>query len=476
MEYALSSRQRNLIFINTMVVCIATSLLSTALTPALEPISESLDISLNTGQWITSGYSLGMGVIMPLSAFLIRRVNTKNLYLTCIIIYIVGLLIAIFAPNFVVLMVGRIFQAAGNGVLLSLTQVIILSIYPEGEKGTAMGWYGLALTAAPVIAPTLGGILVDVISWRAIFAIPCIIMAAALIMAFFVIKNVLDTEHLKFDVPSFILSIIAFGGITLGIGNLATYGLFSFWVWPWLLAGIVAFVIFTIKQLRDANPFLNMRVFKSVPYTLCVISNMIMYLMMLGGTVIMPLYVENVVGYSATIAGLVTLPSSLLSAIISPFAGKIYDKVGIRTMFIVCAICIFVGNLGLGLTTMNVGLWYMILMTLIRSTGLGALLMPLVTWGVTCVAPELVSDATAVINSFRTIAGSIGAAIFVGIMTAVAAAVNIPVEAEAQLAGYDAGFLIMAALSLSLIIIAVVVTRKERKQVNPQWDDAPEEQ
>lgn len=123
-------------------------------------------ISATIGQWLTSGYTLAMAIIMPLTAFLINRFPTKRLYCASIAIFIVGVILSAIAVDFPMMMIGRVIQATGNGMYATMGQVIILSIYPPEKRGGAMGWYGLSSGAAPVLAPTLAGILVDISSWR----------------------------------------------------------------------------------------------------------------------------------------------------------------------------------------------------------------------------------------------------------------------------------------------------------------------
>ena len=209
---AITDRRRTLIFINILISCIASSMLSTALTTALLPMTESLNISVSTGQWLTSGYSLVMGIIMPLTAFMITRFPTRRLYLSGIGVFIVGLVISACAFNFPMMMAGRVLQASGNGILMSMAQVVLLTIYPPEKRGTVMGWYGLASGAAPVIAPTIAGVLVDTIGWRSIFYIVLGVMMISFVFAICVFDDVLDTRKKKFDIVSFALSIFAFGG------------------------------------------------------------------------------------------------------------------------------------------------------------------------------------------------------------------------------------------------------------------------
>lgn len=255
-EIRMTDRKRTMIFINIVITCIASSMLATALTTALPAIISDLEISVTAGQWLTSGYSLAMGIIMPLTAFLITRFPTKRLFLTGMLLFIVGLSLCVVAPDFQVMMAARILQACGNGILTSMAQVIILTIYPAEKRGTAMGWYGLSIGAAPVIAPTLAGIIVDMFGWRAIFYISIGIMMISLVWAVFVFDNILETARKKFDTLSFVFSIFAFGGLTLGIGNIGSYSFMSAQILPVLVIGLCASGLFVYRQLhfREAVP------------------------------------------------------------------------------------------------------------------------------------------------------------------------------------------------------------------------------
>ncbi len=323
-------------------------MLSTAMTTALPPISADLSINVAAGQWLTSGYSLAMGIIMPLTAYLIRRFPTKRLYLGGILIFIAGLVISLFAGSFFIMMSGRILQACGNGILLSVAQVAILTIYPPEKKGTVMGWYGLASGAAPVIAPTLAGLLVDLIHWRAIFGLALIVMIIALIVAWFVFADVLETGSQTFDARSFILSVFAFGGLTLGIGNISTYG-----------------------------------------------------------------------------------PAP-------------------------------VSNLGMYFLTLNMPVFVAAMYNVIRCIAIGCLMMPLITWGTSHVKPALVADATALLTSLRTIAGAIGSAVFVGIMSLVSSRSVSSYGEKAAIHGLNIAFLCMTAVALILLAVAVFLVQGKK--------------
>lgn len=266
----LTNRKRTFIFINLILTCIALTMLSTALTTALPAIVADLQISVTTGQWLTSGYSLAMAIVMPLTAFLMNRVPTKKLYLSALVIALIGMVLCALAPNFPIMMMSRILQAIGNGILISMAQVILLTIYPMDRIGAIMGWYGLSITAAPVIAPTLAGMIVDKLNWHAIFYIVGAIVFVSLIWALNVFEDVLDVTKKKFDLLSFLLSAVTFGGFTLGFGNLGTYGFASLPVLGALLVGLIGGILFAHRQMKAAVPFLDLRVLKTKEYALSV--------------------------------------------------------------------------------------------------------------------------------------------------------------------------------------------------------------
>lgn len=459
----ITKNRRTLIFINIIISCIATSMLATALTTALPDMVRDFSISVTTGQWLTSGYSLSMGIMMPLTAFLINRFSSRRLYMTAIIGFLIGLLLCVIAPNFPVLMLGRVLQACGNGILTSMAQVIILTIYPDKQKGTAMGWYGLSVGAAPVIAPTLAGVLVDHFGWRMIFYAAMAIMIISLIFTICTFTNVLDTAEKKFDVISFILSAFAFGGITLGIGNLGNYPFFSVQVLLLLAVGAAAGAVFVHRQLHLTEPFLELRILSNKEYALSVIGSMLLYLVMMGSSIIMPLYVQSIMGCSATTSGLVTLPGSLVMAIISPFAGKIYDKVGMKILFLTGAACMLISNLGMILINMQTPIWLPAGYNVIRCIAIGCLMMPIITWGTHGLSKNSTAHATALLTSLRTIAGALGTAVFVSIMTVVANHSAASYGDNAQMHGLNVTFAAMSLASAVLLFIAVFFVKKREK-------------
>ncbi|MBS6195178.1 MAG: multidrug efflux MFS transporter [Clostridiales bacterium] len=460
-KIVLTEKKRMLIFVNVVISCIACSMLATALSTALPPIVRNMNISVTTGQWLTSGYSLMMAITMPLTAFLVNRFPTKRLYCTAIMIFSIGLVICAVAPSFPLMMIGRLLQAAGNGMLTSMAQVITLTIFPAEKRGTAMGWYGMSVGAAPIIAPTIAGIMVDLVGWRMIFIASLVIMIIAFIYAIIVFEDVLDNVKKKFDVISFVMSALAFGGVTLGIGNIGSCGFTDIQVILPLIIGIIGSGLFVYRQLHMDEPFLELRTLSNKDYAVSVIGSMLLYFIMMGSSIVLPLYAQQTLGLSATISALMMLPGSALSAVISPYAGKIYDKIGIRSLFISGSVGLIISNALMIFINADMSVWIAAVINIVRNVSITCLMMPLVTWGASTVEKELTAHATALLTSLRTIAGAIGSAVFVAIMTMVADNSLEKYGANASMHGVNMTFLAMTITGIILILLALLGTSRK---------------
>jgi len=465
-----SDKKRRLIFINLLISCIATSMLATALTTALPPIMEDFKIDFNTGQWITSGFALFIAIVTPLTAYLITSIKTKILYCSALTFFIAGLTICALSTNFWIMMVGRIVQGCGSGLISAMTQVIILTIYPPERRGTVMGWYGLSIGFSPIVAPTLAGVLVDYVGWRMVFVVSIVIMIVSLGFALIVFEDVLPLMEKSFDIISLFMSALAFGGITLSIGNMGKYKFVSVQVLLLLIIGIIFTFLFVSRQSHLKIPFLDIRVLKDQKLSISIIATVLIQLLLLGSAIIFPIYVQQLKGESATLSGLVILPGSLLMALVSPLAGKIFDKFGMKLLFLVGSVILIFSNLWLYFITIDASIWIVAVAQVFRCFALGILLMPVVTWGMTDIPKTKASDATALLNSIRSIGGAIGSALFVSIMTGVAKTLGKNKE-NPEMYGFNFVFLTMTGLSLIILLMGIFGCKKQPKKEKETNED-----
>lgn len=288
-----------------------------------------------------------------------------------------------------------------------------------------------------------------------------VVMLVSLVMSVMNFSDVLELQDIDFDIRSFVLSIFAFGGITLGIGNIGSYGITSLMSGLPLIIGLFGAIFFVYRQLKLEKAFLDIRILKKKEYSLAVISSMLLYLVMMGGSVLMPLYVQSVLGYSAVTSALVTLPGSVATAIINPFAGRIYDRVGIKKLYIIGSICLLISNIGMYFVTLFTPLIVAAIFNVIRNVSIGCLMMPLLTWGTSQVSREKVADASSLLTSLRTVAGSIGSAVFVAIMSAVAVSSETNYGTAAAMHGVNVAFVSMSIATLIMVGIAFFGIRKK---------------
>ena len=278
----LTEKRKNLIFAVIVVTCILCSMLSTALTTALPGIMEDFGITAATGQWLTSVYSLVMGILVLATAFLIKRFKTKKLYLASLGIFTLGILLDAFTGSFAIMMIGRILQAAGNGILLSLGQVVLLTIFEKEKRGSVMGVYGLAVAAAPVIAPTLAGIIVDAFGWRMIFVVLLPLLVLSLLFGVFSIRQVSETKKISFQIVDYLLIAAGFACFIFATSMASEAGWTSVRVIVLFLVSILAIAVFYRRSIRSDAPLVDVKVFRCVPFFLSVVTLLLIQFICLG--------------------------------------------------------------------------------------------------------------------------------------------------------------------------------------------------
>ncbi len=454
------NRTRNLLFSALMIGTVVSALLQTALTTALPKIITDFSISAQTGQWLTSAFSLAMGIMIPATTFLIKRIPTKWLFIGSMTLFGIGELLSATATTFIILLIGRILQALGSGILLSLTQVVVLTIYPLKKQGTMMGIYGLAASAAPVVAPTVTGLIIDTFSWRFIFWAGLLLTVVDILFAFLAVKNVLPTEKTTLDVKSLLLSSISFSGILVGFGNIGSGPLLSIQIGLPIIIGLLSGCLFAYRQFHISEPLLNLKIFKNKQFTIAVIISILLYFAMMSGSTLFPLYIQSVHQLSATTSGLIMLPASLVMAILSPITGRLYDKLGIRPLAILGSFAMLISCLTTIHLNVQTSILYLVLVWIIRLVSISCVMMPIVTWSVSTLDTKFTSHATALLTTLRTISGAIGTAVSVSIMQFVTNLTthNGPVIANSS--GINVTFIVLAVIAAIQLIVSLLWVKK----------------
>ncbi|MBM7564012.1 EmrB/QacA subfamily drug resistance transporter [Paenibacillus sacheonensis] len=212
------------------------------------------DIAASTAQWLTTGYMLVNGVLIPITAFLMQRFTTRELYQTAMVIFLGGTIVSAVAPNFDVLLTGRLIQAAGAGIIMPLLMNVILTVFPPNKRGAAMGMVGFAIIFAPAIGPAIAGYVMEHYSWRTMFYAMIPLAVIVIACAFIYLKNVAERSYPKFDLPSVLLSTIGFGAILYGFSSAGSKGWSSAEVIVMIVVGLVSLILFTWRQLISRSP------------------------------------------------------------------------------------------------------------------------------------------------------------------------------------------------------------------------------
>ncbi len=319
------------------------------LSAALPTIVSDFGISVTTGQWLTSIFQLVMGVMVPLTAYLTRRFSTRQIVIASMAVFTLGSVFAWLGSSFVLVLIGRLLEAVGTGVMWPVLQITVFSIYPLSRRGMAMGTVGMAMSVAPAIGPTLGGVQTDLNGWRSIFLTLTVIGVISLFLAIFGLRNFGTRDaSAKADFFSVGLSVFGFGGLMFGFTNIESYPFTHPMVWLAILIGLVGIVWFVLRQIHGARrqaadpskqpPLLNLSVLKNKSFTVGTVTAALSFFAFSSIMVIMPLYIQDCRGYSATISGLVMLPGAFGQCIAQFFGGKALDRLGARPVALIGSI------------------------------------------------------------------------------------------------------------------------------------------
>ncbi|UTR13137.1 multidrug efflux MFS transporter [Salipaludibacillus sp. LMS25] len=389
----------------------------TLMITAIPPIMQEMTITANTGQWLTTVFMLVNGIMIPISAFLLEKFTTRQLFLSAMGIFTLGTLIGAVATNYPVLLTGRIIQSAGAGVMLPLMQTVFLLIFPVERRGAAMGYIGLVISFAPAIGPTLSGWVTSNYEWRFLFYGILPLAIIMIVVAYIKMPNVTNLKNPKVDPISIILSSFGFGGLLYGFTSAGNNGWGSPITITVLLVAVIAVVVFVMRQLRMAHPMLEFRVFKKRIFTLSTIICSIGFLGLIGLETIIPLYMQNMRGFSAVEAGIVLFPGALIAGLMAPITGRIFDKIGARALAIPGLMIMTVSTFALLFIDTTTSLMFLTIMYAVRMFGFSMVMMPVNTAGLNAMPREWIPHGAAMTNTIRQMAASIGTALLVSTMT-----------------------------------------------------------
>ena len=389
----------------------------TLLNVALPKINTEFNISASTGQWLMTGFMLVNGILIPISAFLFNKYSYRKLFIIGLALFTLGSLVCAISFNFPIMMSGRVLQAIGAGILMPLGSNVIVTIFPPEKRGVAMGTMGIAMILAPAIGPTLSGYIVQNYDWNVMFYGMFFIGIIAIVIGLFWFKLYQSTTNPKADIPGIIYSTIGFGSLLYGFSEAGNKGWGSVEIETMFIVGTVFIIFFILRELRMKAPMLSLEVLKYPTYTLTTIINMIVMMSLYGGMILLPLYLQNLRGFSALDSGLLLLPGALVMGALGPVAGKLLDTIGIKPLAIFGIGIMTYATWELSKLNMDTTYLHIMWIYIVRSFGMAFVMMPIITAGMNALPPRLISHGNAFVNTMRQLAGSIGTAILVTVMT-----------------------------------------------------------
>ncbi len=444
-----------------IIFIIAAAILSAAqsvVTTGLAGIMADFHVSSTTAQWIYSSFLLVLGVMIPLSAFFTRRFKIKTILLASLTLFLIGSILAYFAPNISVLILARVIQACGSGILLPITQMVLFKVIPEEKWQVYMGLFGFIIGIAPALAPTAGGFIIDTVGWRSIFLIFAIMIAILIVVASVVVKLEFETGHYPLDISSLILCVLSCVGIMFGFSNIAENGFDLIWVILPIVIGAVSLVLFVKRQFGIDTPLVDLHALKNKYFFFGTLFSALLYFTMCGLNVIMPLFAQSIAHHDATTAGAILLPATLVMIVFNFIGPLMANKFGVRKVLLLSCLFTIVGYLLMMTYTRSTSVEYMIVTQIIRAIGAGLGLMPAVTWTIAVVSGD-VEDATAINNTVRQIIGAIGSAVAVVLMATFAGG-NVG-HNHLSVAAFAQTSLVMSILAIISAIIVILYIKDE---------------
>ena len=396
-----------------LIVGMFMSVLDTSIVNVAIPhIQTELGASARDVEWVVTGYTLALGVVVPLSGWLGNRIGLTRLYTMCLLGFAGASALCGLAGNLDTLIAFRILQAVPGGVLPVITMTILYQIVPRAQIGAAMGVYGLGVVFAPAVGPTLGGYLVEYTNWRLIFYINVPVGILGAMAALAVFPRIHPTSWPKFDFWGFLTIGYGLFALLLATSKGQDWGWGGYRVLMLLVSSALSLALFVVIELEVDTPLLDVRAFLHWPFTNSLLLIAVITTGLFTTLYYIPQFLQVNQGLQALNAGLVLLPSALVMVVLVPIAGRLYDKIGPRWPAVIGLLFMTYGSLLLAQITTDTPRADIILWTSVRNIGTGLAMMPIMTAGVASLPQAMVSAGSALNNVTQRVSSSMAVAVF----------------------------------------------------------------
>ena len=433
---------------------------ATIVNVALPTFARVFESSLQSLQWIITGYMLAAAAVIPLSGWLSDRFGAKRVYLVALVLFTAGSALCAAATTAPMLTAFRVLQGLGGGMLMPVGMAILYRLAPPDKRGAVMGLFGIPMLLGPALGPVISGWLLEFASWPWIFLINVPVGAAAVVIGMRSLPR-LEAENTgsRLDTLGMVLGPIAFASLTYGISESTEAGWTGRSTVTGITVGLIALAAFIARELTTVQPLLELRVFKSRDFSLAILTQWLIIAGMFGTFFLIPVFLQQVRGYSPFQTGLITLPNALVAALTMPLAGKLYDKVGARPPVFAGLSIVAVSFWMLSGLSADTTAWDLMLPLAVMGGGMGMSMMPLGTHVLSTAPRNLVSRVTSLTGSCQNVVASLAIASFTTLLqsrfAANAADGILTVEAQGRSFGdvYGYALLVMVLAAASTLLL-----------------------
>ncbi|TWH01864.1 DHA2 family lincomycin resistance protein-like MFS transporter [Nocardioides sp. J9] len=435
----------------------------TTLVNAVPRLMTDFGISESTAQWSLTVFMLTMAAVIPVTGWFLQRVSTRSAYATAMTTFTAGTLVAALAPTFDVLLVGRVVQAGGTAVMMPLLMTTLMTVVAAEDRGRVMGQVTLAMSCAPALGPAVSGVLLHFGSWRLIFAV---VLPIAVLVGFFGFRQLENVGEARKSPISWLSVVLAAGGFSSFVYGLSKVGEGE-WTEPALLIGggvvlIAAFAVYQLVLQRSEGPLMDLRTLKHRNFAVSLVLMSAGFMAFLGSMLLLPLYLQNLRGLSELQTGLLVMPGGLAMGLLGPQVGKVYDRIGSRPLVIPGSVAMVA--LLFALSRIGTDTPYAVILALhvALMASLATVFTPVFTIGLGDLAPQLYSHGSSLLGTLQQVAGAIGTALLVVIMTnrTEQLAEDGASSADAFVGGLQWAFAAGAAIGLVVIAMALLLPSK----------------
>ncbi|MEO8827780.1 MDR family MFS transporter [Lapillicoccus sp.] len=451
----------------------------TIMVNAIPRLMTEFDVTARAAQWLSTAFMLTLAVVIPMTGWFLQRVTTRAAFTTAISLFLAGTVLATLSWTYPVLLVARVVQASGTAVMMPLLMTTLLTIVPAERRGKTMGNVTLAMAVAPALGPAVSGLLLQLGSWRWIFAVVLPIAGAMLLVGLRWLVDVGEPKPGSLDLVSVALAALGFGVFVYGLSQIgADSSAGGLPAVPCIVVGLAFVAAFGWRQVRlqrSETPLLDLRTLRVRTFTISLALMCLSFMALMGVMITLPLFLQNVHGYSPLMTGLLLMPGGLVMGLLGPKVGSLFDQHGARVLVVPGSALLVAVLAGFATITQDSPAWWLLSLHVLMSVALAMIFTPVFTVGLGALPMRLYSHGSAVLGTLQQVAAAMGTAIVITVMSVRAA--SLVAHGTDQVAALSAGIRWGMAFGAAVAVVVLVLAffMPATAQSSTDGPDGPDE-